>query len=687
MKRAFSLVLVDRTLDIECGSELEARTLCAAFRSRSATRRSSTATSRASAPAALPGRRCFAALGVSRRAPAAASWDLIALSVIGKPPATGGETAACPRTPPMEDGCALLPAAAGPAAQAYAASLCYSCGRDSKLRSCHHEAHARAARLETREGMQGCPYEQMALARRGAGAGPRRLVVVAAAAARAGCHPFDARRPTAGARRARPTAGARAAAGAAAVGRLRALRLRVAPAAAGRRDAVRRVLESAHRVQDAVPPRAALPARRLPRGRHSGGPRGGPAGARALARLPRAGGRLGHRRPAARGAVGRDGPERRPSTCAASTACSSGTRWRTSTSSCASTTTSSSWRGRPTTHSGCSGRATRTTPGAPRRASRTARRPGPSAPGSGPTARCSAAAATAGRSRWASWTPCSSTTSSRPSSTSGAAPTCAGTSRPSTRRGHLRPPLGRRADPVRGGPALRPGPRRAARRRVRPRVHRQPHRAQPSPVPVVRRRGRAPAARAADDGAVARAVAAHAASFADDLVAAGVPRAWTEPGRARRARRGRPPSPTAAPTVVGAVTLPLSASITGARARAHRRLEGADERARARARGRDASAPRARDSCDDFSAASPFACALRGRTDVIDSRARARAARSSLAPGSIAGRRHRKVLDELVVACALAAELDARAVRRRHRKLGLGQREPLARAPRPEQST
>ena len=36
------------------------------------------------------------------------------------------------------------------------------------------------------------------------------------------------------------------------------------------------------------------------------------------------------------------------------------------------------------------------------------------------------------------------------------------------------------------------------------------------------------AARAADDGAVARAVAAHAASFADDLVAAGVPRAWTD---------------------------------------------------------------------------------------------------------------------------------------------------------------
>jgi len=32
MKRAFSLVLVDRTLDIECGSELEARTLCAAFK-------------------------------------------------------------------------------------------------------------------------------------------------------------------------------------------------------------------------------------------------------------------------------------------------------------------------------------------------------------------------------------------------------------------------------------------------------------------------------------------------------------------------------------------------------------------------------------------------------------------------------------------------------------------------------
>ena len=29
-------------------------------------------------------------------------------------------------------------------------------------------------------------------------------------------------------------------------------------------------------------------------------------------------------------------------------------------------------------------------------------------------------------------------------------------------------------------------------------------------------------------GAVARAVAAHAASFADDLVAAGVPRAWTD---------------------------------------------------------------------------------------------------------------------------------------------------------------
>ena len=36
------------------------------------------------------------------------------------------------------------------------------------------------------------------------------------------------------------------------------------------------------------------------------------------------------------------------------------------------------------------------------------------------------------------------------------------------------------------------------------------------------------AARAADDGAVARAVAAHAASFADDLAAAGVPRAWTD---------------------------------------------------------------------------------------------------------------------------------------------------------------
>ena len=32
MKRAFSLVLVDRTLDVECGSELEARTLCAAFK-------------------------------------------------------------------------------------------------------------------------------------------------------------------------------------------------------------------------------------------------------------------------------------------------------------------------------------------------------------------------------------------------------------------------------------------------------------------------------------------------------------------------------------------------------------------------------------------------------------------------------------------------------------------------------
>ena len=158
--------------------------------------------------------------------------------------------------------------------------------------------------------MQGCPYEKVALARRGAGAGLRRLVVVAAAAARAGCHPFDARRPTAGARRARPTAGARAAAGAAAVGRLRALRLRVAPAAAGRRDAVRRVSGVRPPRAGRVPPRAALPARRLPRGRHSGGPRGGPAGARALARLPRAGGRLGHRRPAARGAVGRDGPER-----------------------------------------------------------------------------------------------------------------------------------------------------------------------------------------------------------------------------------------------------------------------------------------------------------------------------------------------------------------------------------------
>ena len=32
MKRAFSLILADRTLDIECASELEARTLCAAFK-------------------------------------------------------------------------------------------------------------------------------------------------------------------------------------------------------------------------------------------------------------------------------------------------------------------------------------------------------------------------------------------------------------------------------------------------------------------------------------------------------------------------------------------------------------------------------------------------------------------------------------------------------------------------------
>ena len=32
MKRAFSLILEDRSLDIECASELEARTLCSAFK-------------------------------------------------------------------------------------------------------------------------------------------------------------------------------------------------------------------------------------------------------------------------------------------------------------------------------------------------------------------------------------------------------------------------------------------------------------------------------------------------------------------------------------------------------------------------------------------------------------------------------------------------------------------------------
>ena len=106
----------------------------------------------------------------SRRAPAAASWKpRLPFLVIRKPTTTRRwKPATCPRTDPLVvDGCALLPAAAGPATQAYAASLCYSCGRDSKLRSCHHEAHAHTARLEERKGMQGCPYEQMALARRG----------------------------------------------------------------------------------------------------------------------------------------------------------------------------------------------------------------------------------------------------------------------------------------------------------------------------------------------------------------------------------------------------------------------------------------------------------------------------------------------------------------------------------------
>ena len=152
----------------------------------------------------------------------------------------------------------------------------------------------------------------------------------------------------------------------------------VSPAAAGRRDAVRRVSgvrpPRAGRVPLERRYRTSSSTRAIPEGTR--GPAGARPGSSSALRAS------GHRRPAARGA----GAARteRGYKHSASTASSSGTRWRTSTSSCASTTTSSSRHGRPTTHSGCSGRATRTTPGAPRRASRTARRPGPSARGSGP---------------------------------------------------------------------------------------------------------------------------------------------------------------------------------------------------------------------------------------------------------------------------------------------------------------
>ena len=150
------------------------------------------------------------------------------------------------------------------------------------------------------------------------GAGPRRLVVVAAAA-RAGAGAGSraaaaaARRPPAARAAASATAvgPVRAAASATAVGPVRALRLRVVTTAPRRRDALRGVSGVGAPRARRVPTGAYVPARRLSRGRRAGNPRAGPDGARAVARLPRAGARLGQlRESAARGVVGLDGPGR-----------------------------------------------------------------------------------------------------------------------------------------------------------------------------------------------------------------------------------------------------------------------------------------------------------------------------------------------------------------------------------------